>query len=138
MQHRNYGAAGLDKGICMNTTRRLLFWTPRVLCILYAMFLSLFALDVFGQGYGFWGTILALVIHLVPTYIVLIALVIAWRWEWVSSLLFLGLGVFYLLETGGRFSWSTYLLISGPLFLLAILFFGSWIGGRSRRHGQQG
>lgn len=120
------------------TTRRFLFWTPRILCILYALFLSLFAPDVFGQGYGFWGTILALLIHLVPSYIVLITLAIAWRWEWVGSILFLGLGVFYLWMTGGRFSWCVYVVISGPLFLLAILFLGNWISRDSWRRVQHG
>jgi len=28
--------------------KKLIFWTPRVLCILSALFLSLFALDVFS------------------------------------------------------------------------------------------
>ena len=39
--------------------KRTLFWAPRILCILFAVFVSLFALDVFGEGYGFWETILA-------------------------------------------------------------------------------
>ena len=60
----------------------LLFWTPRVLCLLFAVFLSLFALDVFNEGYGFWKTILALLMHLIPTWIVLAILAISWRWEW--------------------------------------------------------
>ena len=32
------------------------------------------ALDVFSEGYGFGETVLALLIHLVPTYLVVIAL----------------------------------------------------------------
>jgi hypothetical protein len=114
----------------MNTTaKRALFWAPRVVCILSAVFLSLFALDVFGAGYSFWETILALLIHLVPTYIVVIALVVAWRWERVGSILFLGLGVFYIVDAWGRFTWDTYLVISGPLFLAGILFLLSWAYG---------
>ena len=106
------------------STKRVLFWTPRVLCILFAMFLSMFALDVFSEGYGFGETILALLIHLVPTYIVVIALVIAWRWEWVGAILFIALALFYLVWSG-RFDWS--LVISGPLFLVGILFLFNWI-----------
>ncbi len=112
----------------MNTSiKRVLFWTPRVLCILFAMFLSLFALDVFGEGYGFWETILALLIHLVPVYIVVIVLVIAWRWEWVGAILFIALALFYLVWFWGRFHWSAYLGISGPLVLLGLLFLFNWI-----------
>ncbi|NER80782.1 MAG: hypothetical protein F6K42_14665 [Leptolyngbya sp. SIO1D8] len=107
----------------MNTvTKRLLFWSPRILCILFAIFLSLFALDVFNEGYGFGETILALLIHLVPTYLVVIALVIAWRWEWAGSILFVALALFYMASSGGG-SW----LIFGPLFLLALLFLLNWM-----------
>jgi len=112
----------------MNTTaKRALFWAPRILCILFAVFLSVFALDVFGEGYDFWATLLALLIHLVPTYIIIIVLVIAWRWEWVGSILFTGFGIFYIVEAWGKFTWATYLAISGPLFLVGILFLFNWI-----------
>ena len=37
-----------------------LTWTPRILGLLFAAFLSLFALDVFEQGYQGWETVLAL------------------------------------------------------------------------------
>jgi len=112
----------------MNTgLKRVLFWTPRVLCILFALFLSLFALDVFSEGYGFGETILALLIHLVPVYIVVIVLVIAWRWEWVGAILFTALALFYLVWSWGRFHWSVYLVISGSLVLLGVLFLFNWI-----------
>jgi hypothetical protein len=67
------------------TSRRLLFWTPRILCILFAVFLSLFALDVFDEHLGFWKTLLALAIHLIPTWIVLGAMMLASRWQWVGA-----------------------------------------------------
>jgi len=91
------------------------------------MFLSLFTLDVFSEGYGFWEAILALLIHLVPVYIVVIALGIAWRWEWVGAILFIALALFYLIWSWGRFHWSAYLVISGPLVLLGVLFLFNWI-----------
>ena len=40
--------------------RLTLFWTPRVAGILFVLFLSIFALDVFGETRGFWETLLAL------------------------------------------------------------------------------
>ena len=63
----------------------ILHWTPRILALLFAVFLSLFALDVFGEGYGFWKTILALVMHLIPTGIVLAVLAVSWRWQWLGA-----------------------------------------------------
>jgi hypothetical protein len=97
-----------------------LFWTPTVLGILFTVFVSIFALDVFGDGYGFWATILALLMHLVPAMIVLTALVIAWRWEAVGGILPIALGVCYLAATWGHFNW--HLVLSGPLFLVGGLF----------------
>jgi len=105
----------------------LLFWTPRVLCLLFAVFLSLFALDVFNEGYGFWKTILALFMHLVPTSIVLAVLAISWRWEWAGALLFACLCTWYLISTWGRMHWSTYVVISGPLFLVGTMFLIDWM-----------
>ena len=109
------------------SAKQALFWAPRILCILFAVFLSIFALDVFGEDYGFWETVLALLIHLIPVYIVVIILVIAWRWEWVGAFLFIALALFYLIWSWGRFHWSAYAAISGPLCLLGILFLINWI-----------
>lgn len=85
------------------STKAFLFWTPRILCIFFAMLLSLFALDVFEESAGFWRTILALLIHLVPVYLVVIALVVAWRWEWVGAALFAALALAQLLWAWDRF-----------------------------------
>ncbi len=107
--------------------KRTLYWTPRVLCVLFAGFVSLFALDVFGEGYGIRDTIVALLIHFVPTYLVVIATVISWRYELVGALLFFGLGGCYIVMVWGKFPWMTYAIISGPLFLVGVLFLLNWL-----------
>jgi len=120
--------------------KRWLFWTPRILCILFAVFISLFAFDVFGEGYGFWETIRALLMHLIPTGVILIVLALSWRWEWVGGALFIALGVLYLVLFWGRFHWSAYLVISGPLFLLGVLFLINWLYRaelRTQRNGHE-
>ena len=106
--------------------RRLLFWTPRILCLLFAAFISLFALDVFSEHQGFWEITLALLIHLIPTGILLFLLAITWRWEWVGGLLFPALGALYIIGFWGRFHWAAYAVLSGSLFLLGALFLLGW------------
>ena len=106
--------------------KRVVFRLPRILGVLFAVFISIFALDVFGEGYDFWETVVALFMHLVPTAIIVIALVIAWRWEWIGALLFAALGAGYVIMAWGRFEWTTYLLIAGPLFLIGALFLVNW------------
>lgn len=107
-------------------SRWFLYWSPRILAIFFAAFLSLFALDVFSEGYGFGETLIALVMHLVPTLIVVVALVIAWRWEWVGAVLFFGLALSYWVMAWGQFPFVNYLTISGPLLLTGLLFLFNW------------
>jgi hypothetical protein len=118
----------------MNTsTKRLLYWSPRILGILFAVFLSLFALDVFGVGLSLWDSIRALLIHLVPVYVVVILLVLAWKWEWVGAVAFAALAILYIILAWGSFHWSAYALISGPLLVLAALFLLGWIHRKELR-----
>jgi len=128
---RRAGATDAEAGL--NGDRRRwrmktwLTWTPRILCLLFAAFLSLFALDVFDQGYRGSETVLALLMHLIPTGIVLVVLAVSWRWERIGAILFMALGIWYLLTAWGRFHWSAYVVISGPLFLVGVLFLASWL-----------
>lgn len=107
--------------------QRLLYWSPRILGIAFAMFISLFALDVFDGQHAFWPTLVALLMHLIPTALILAVLAVSWRWEWVGGLVFTALGVLYLATAWGRFHWSAYAVISGPLFLLGGLFLANWL-----------
>jgi hypothetical protein len=113
-------------------SKRALFWTPRVLSMAYIAFLSLFALDVFGEGYGFWKTILALVIHLIPAFVLIVALILAWRWEWVGAAVYAAAGMLYLItllpqriSPAVKLNWS--LTIAVPAFLVAAMFLANWL-----------
>ena len=108
-------------------SKRLLYWVPRILTILFAVFVSVFAMDVFGEGLPFWRLMLALLMHLIPTFVVLIALALAWRWEWIGGVAYVGLGVFYIWSFAGRFPLLTYVVIAGPLFLIGGLFAMNWM-----------
>lgn len=112
---------------------RIVYWAPRILGILFAAFVTLFALDVFEEGLGFRETAGAFAVHLIPTGIVLAILALAWKWEWTGALLFTGLGIAYVAMFWGRFHWSAYLAISGPLLLTGALFLAGWRHRTSRR-----
>ena len=93
--------------------------------ILFAAFMSLFSFDVFGEG-TLGEQILAFLIHLTPVYIIVILLVIAWKWEWVGGAAYLILAILYAAMTRLQQHWSAYLVISGTLVVLIILFFLNW------------
>lgn len=108
--------------------KRILFWTPRVAGILFVLFISIFALDVFGEGYSVWETLLALFMHLLPSIALAIAVALAWRWEWIGALLFGGFAVWYIATMAERgFPLSVYLMLAGIPFIVGVLFAVGWI-----------
>lgn len=109
---------------------RLLFWAPRILCGLFALFLVVFPLDVFRPGAPAGAVALAFALHLVPTSLLLLLLALSWRRDLLGAIVFAGLGVLYLVATWGRFGWSAYALISGSLFAIGGLFFAGWLAAR--------
>lgn len=113
-------------------TARILYWAPRVLGILFAAFVSFFALDVFGTGESVLNTIIAFLIHLIPVYAILIALAIGWRRELAGAILFSALALAYPIVFGTRFHWTAYALIMGPPLLIAALFLAGWLRKRQR------
>jgi hypothetical protein len=89
----------------------------------FAVLSSLFALDVFKEGQGFWVTALALLMHLIPTFLVLIVLAVAWRRERIGGVLFIVLAVVYLVWAWNRpVAGAAISLISGLLVLIGALF----------------
>jgi len=117
-----------------NKTRRLnkwIYWTPRVLSIIFILFLALFSLDVFDMGFNFWSIISGLLIHNIPSILLLIILIISWKHEIVGAVAFILAGLAYiaLLFTRNSFEWymlSWAVQISGPAFLIGILFLIGW------------
>jgi hypothetical protein len=92
------------------------------------MFISIFALDVFGEGRGFWETALALFMHLIPTFGILLVLAISWRREWIGGILLIALGVLYVVWSWNKpfAGWALFSIISGPPILAGLLFLLNW------------
>jgi hypothetical protein len=109
-------------------------WSARIIGIVFAAFTSIFAADVFSEGYDMPHTLLALFMHLIPTFLIVIVLVVAWRREWIGGVAFLVLGIFYFFSKFGKISWQGFAIIATPLFALAILFFIGWY---QRTHARQ-
>jgi hypothetical protein len=106
-------------------SKQLLFWAPRVLCLLFIGFVSMFALDVFGETRGVWRTIVALAMHLIPSFVLLGALILAWRWEWIGAVLFAAAGVFFGVIV--RAGWAGKAMFVVPCVLTAGLFLWNWV-----------
>ena len=108
------------------TVEPLLHWTPRIIGLLLAGFLSALALNVFEKDYAFRQTNMASAMDLIPTAVVLCAVAISWRWAWAGGLMFVVLGLWYLEQMWARFHWPGYFVIAGPVILLGLLFEIDW------------
>lgn len=103
------------------TTRNIIFWAPRLIGIVFILFLALFALDVFipGKSVDYYAT--ALVMHLIPNFVIAAVLLIAWWKEKIGGIAFILLYIvsifFYKAELIGLILFSP-LIIIGTLFLL--------------------
>ena len=102
-----------------------LYWAPRALCILLIGFVSMFALDVFSERLRFWETLVHLAMHLIPSFVMILLLVCAWRWEWVGTAAFFTIGVFFAITVRG--TWWVKSIFAVPSFLIAGLFLLNWL-----------
>jgi len=120
-------------GVMSSFSKGTLFWAPRALSILFIAFISVFALDVFAENLGFWRTLLALVTHLIPSLVLIAALAVAWRWEWIGAFIYGSAGTLYVFTLLPRRSppssiklqWIA--TIALPAFVIAALFLVNWL-----------
>jgi hypothetical protein len=96
--------------------KKLTFFIPRILGILFIIFLMLFSLDVFEAGVPFFHTLLALFIHNIPALVLFGLLIISWKHEIIGGVLFILAGLLLTLALG----WG--IIITGSAFLIGILF----------------
>lgn len=110
---------------------RIIHWLARILSIAFAIFLSLFSLDVFSEPFG-WASLLGLLIHLLPALLVLLFAIIAWKRDWLGAIFFFAVSVAYAFMIGPGRPWSWYACISGPAALIGLMFLLSWLGKRRK------
>jgi len=121
-----------------NKVNKFMYWTPRILSIIFIGFLSLFSLDVFDMGLGPWETALGLLMHNIPALILLIALIISWKREIVGGIVFTLAGIFYVVMMLGEISGETFkwgmilplLIIALPALIIGTLFIVNWLKRR--------
>jgi len=113
-----------------------LYWAPRILSIAMLCFMAMFSLDIFGNNYTFWQTVVGLFMHNIPVFVLLAVLLVSWKHEIVGGIMFNLAGVLYIISALNRVPWRIALIwsmiIAGPLFLIGILFIANWIKKKKR------
>lgn len=113
--------------------RGLIYWSPRILSILFILFLAMFSLDVISPDLSIGRLLLNILLHNIPVLILLVVLIVAWKYEIVGAVAFLLAGTLYVILTlvssseslPIALSWS--LTLSGPAILIGILFLLNWL-----------
>lgn len=105
---------------------RTIIWIPRALGLLFVAFISLFALDVFGEGAALKDVLVGLFMHLIPSFLILIGIFVAWKRPVVGGLALMGLGAVAL----GFYGTEAAPVVAVPLAVLGVLFVlsGFYIG----------
>jgi len=60
--------------------------------------------------------------HSIPTYLLVIALLVAWKHEHIGGVIFIILGILYIVMAWPDLTAITFLILPMPLFLIGILF----------------
>jgi hypothetical protein len=102
---------------------RILHWLPRVLSILFIIFISLFALDVFGGPKWF----LALLIHLIPSFLLVIFTIVSWKHGLLGGIIFCIAGIAFLVSSHFK-AW----VVSVPAVFIGLLFIAEKILFKNR------
>ena len=118
---------------------KFIYWTPRILSIIFICFLALFSLDVISPELSFWQIVIGLFMHNIPVFILLAVLLISWKHEIVGGVVFILAGALYVVMIlmnilRNSFEWymvSWILTIAGPAFLIGILFIVNWLKKRN-------
>jgi hypothetical protein len=116
----------------MKTSIRVFHWLPRIICILAILFVSIFATDAFAPGLTIWQQLGGFLIQLIPSFILLAFLIVAWKWELIGGIIFVVIGlvtsplVFMLNHNRNHFSIDTslknVLIITFPFIVVGVLF----------------
>jgi hypothetical protein len=96
-------------------------WLPRILVVLFLIFLAIFSLDVFNSGLNFSQIVVGLFMHNIPALLLLGALLLAWKKEWLGGVLFIIFGVVIFFGLGFK-EYEGLLFIVAPSTLIGILF----------------
>lgn len=115
----------------MKTSHKVLYWSPRIICMLAILFIGVFALDSFSPSLILGQQIVAFLMHLIPSFVLLALLFVAWKWEFIGGIIFTILGILcspfifmlnYRMNHSVWMSTGIILTITFPFIIVGILF----------------
>ena len=113
---------------------KFVYWAPRILSIIFILFLALMSLDVISSELNFWQIVVGLLMHNIPALVLLVVLLISWKYEIVGGITFILAGMAYIViilmnALKNQFEWymlSWSIQVAGMAFFIGILFIVGW------------
>jgi len=101
---------------------KIITWTARILSILAILFILMMSFDCFGGGYSLKEQLVCFVMHNIPTFVLIILIVIAWKWELAGGILFIVAAftgsILFKVFTGN----TAALVLIAPILIAGVLF----------------
>ncbi len=107
------------------SVNKVILWTPRILSIVLILLMFMLSFDVFDSNEEWYMIALGFLIHNIPVYVLIIALIISWKRPLIGAILFIAAGIFYsvfMLIRGGFDMISAVLTLGLPAILIGVLF----------------
>lgn len=106
---------------------KIIHWAPRIASLLIIFFVGLFSLDVFGTGAPPLEVLAGFLIHNLPSIVMLVLLIFAWKRPVVGFIAFLIVAAaFAVLFVRDIYALPNLLLFVLPILLIASLFYADW------------
>ena len=77
----------------MKISTRVLYWLPRIICIIGILFISMFSIDTLNSELTIWQQILSLSMHLIPSFVLIFLLLLSWKRELIGGIIFMIIGL---------------------------------------------
>ena len=93
----------------------ILKWSARILAVIYSLLIGSFSVVSFGNWFIFF-------VSLIPTSLIIIMTIIAWKNELKGGIGFSALGFIFMVLFSTLKSWEAFFTLSAPLFFIGGLF----------------
>ena len=106
-----------------------LHWAPRILSILFCLFIMMFSFDVFEWNVSFIDILIGFIMHNLPVFAMGIVIFFAWQNNWVGGIGFLVISLFFFImvnsnmNNGSGVMSPAVFIISLPALIISILYF---------------
>jgi len=119
-----------------NPNRSIYYWLPRILSILFILFIMMFSLDVFDGTSSLGDILIGLFMHNLPAFGMMLITFFAWRNDFVGAIGFGGIGLALIILVNIAMSGNSdavgNFVISGPAFVIGVLYLVNWLKSRNR------